>query len=239
VSEAASLVFHPEQGETLRRMEEAPNYNRWLVQRGARHIGRRVLDVGAGIGTFTEQIADGRQVVALEPDPSFVPGLRRRLAGRPNVEIEATGIEGLEPDALRELFDTIVCFNVLEHIPDDECTLRRFHGLLRPGGTVLVLVPAHPAAHGEIDVVLGHERRYSRRVLADRLARAGLDVVELRHVNPVGLLGWFVTSRVLRVSQVPATPLRVFDRLVPLLRALDRVPVPFGLSLWAVARRPA
>jgi hypothetical protein len=99
-------------------------------------------------------------------------------------------------------------------------------------------VPAHPAAYGEIDVVLGHERRYGRRDLAAKLADAGLEVVRLRHVNPVGALGWFATSRLLRASQVPSRPLRAFDRLVPLLRAIDRVPVPFGLSLWAVARRP-
>ncbi|HEY8774242.1 MAG TPA: hypothetical protein VIM05_06705, partial [Gaiellaceae bacterium] len=66
MSEAAALVFHPKQAETLRRMEEADNYNRWLVERGTPLIGRHVLDAGAGIGTFSEQIADGRHVVALD-----------------------------------------------------------------------------------------------------------------------------------------------------------------------------
>jgi FkbM family methyltransferase len=236
VSEAAALVFRAEQGETLRRLEGAENYNRWLLERGAPNVGERVLDAGAGIGTFTEQLAAGRYVVALEPDPAFVPRLRRRFADHPNVEVAACAVEEL--DAGAHSFDTILCLNVLEHIADDEKTLLSFHRLLRPGGTLLTLVPAHPVAHGKIDDVLGHERRYRKRDLADKLERAGLEVATLRHVNPLGIAGWLVTSRVLHASQVPSRPLRLFDRLVPLLRGLDRVPLPFGLSLWAVARRP-
>ena len=70
-----------------------------------------------------------------------------------------------------------------------------------------------------------------------------LSVVSLgsESANPTtlkSLPGWFVTSRVLRTRQVPSGPLRLFDRLVPVLRALDELRLPFGLSLWTVARRP-
>ena len=60
----------------------------------------------------------------------------------------------------------------------------------------------------------------------------------LRRVNPVGALGWLVAGRVLRRSEIPDGPLRAFDRLVPVLRLLDRAKLPLGLSLWAVAQRP-
>ena len=197
-----------------------------------------MLDVGAGIGTFSEQIADGREVVALEPDPAFVPQLRHRFAGNPNVEVVAGDVVAMTPAGLPELFDAILCFNVLEHIADDAATLRRLRELLKPGGSLLALVPAHPVAFGSIDAALGHERRYSEQVLARRLADAGFELARLRHVNPVGALGWFVAARILRTRQIPSGALRLFDRLIPLLRALDRLPVPFGLSLWTVARRP-
>src|SRR6185503_17623509 len=158
VSEAAAVVFQAEQGETLRRMEQASNYNRWLLARATPYLGRRVLDVGAGIGTFTEQVADGRFVVALEPDPAFVPALRSRFARRTNVEVAAVPLDELAASSA-EAFDSIVCFNVLEHIADDAGALARLFGLLEPGGVLLALVPAHPFAYGSIDAMLGHERR--------------------------------------------------------------------------------
>jgi SAM-dependent methyltransferase len=226
-----------EQGETLRRMEEAANYNGWLLERGMPYLGSRVLDVGAGTGTFTERLADGRHVVALEPDPAFVPRLRDRFAEHANVEVVAGDVDALARSGEVEPFDSMVCFNVLEHIRDDVGTLRRLRGLLRPNGSLLALVPAHPAAFGSLDAVLGHERRYRKRVLASHLGEAGFELDTLRHVNPVGAIGWFVASRILRAKQIPSAPLRLFDGVVPLLRRLDRFSSPFGLSLWAVAHR--
>jgi SAM-dependent methyltransferase len=133
-------------------------------------------------------------------------------------------------------FDGIVCFNVLEHIADDAAVFSRFAELLRPGGAVCVIVPAHPALFGALDRSFGHERRYTSRELRGKLEAAQLEVTTLRHVNPVGALGWFVQGRVLRRTALPHGGLRLYDRLVPVLRAFDVVPLPFGLSLWAVAK---
>lgn len=226
------MEFAQVQGEVLDVMEGAPNYNRWLFERCEPHLGRRVLDAGAGIGTFTLMAAPGREVVALEPDPELVPTLRRRVESLANVTV----VEGVADDVTGE-FDSIVCLNVLEHIRDDQAALRRFHDLLAPGGCLLLLVPAHPFLYGAIDRALHHERRYSEPMLRERLRVAGLEVRTLRHVNPVGTVGWFVSSKLRRQEQVPSGPLKLYDRLVPALRVLDRVDVGVGLSLWAVARR--
>jgi SAM-dependent methyltransferase len=224
------------QDETLRRMSRADNYNGWLVERSLPYLGRRVLDLGAGIGTFTQLLADRRQVVALEPDPALRPALERRFAGCASVRVLALDAESLDPAALGAPFDSVVCFNVLEHIDDDLETLRRVREVLRPGGTLLLLVPAHPWLYGAADRAVAHRRRYRREPLRRLLARAGLSTDELRFVNPVGAAGWLVSSRLLGRRQIPSGPLAVYDRLVPLLRTVDRLPLPFGLSLWAVAR---
>ena len=126
---------------------------------------------------------------------------------------------------------------MLEHIPDDVATLRRFHDLLVPGGRLLLLVPAHPELYGATDRAVAHERRYRKQDLRARLASVGLGVETLRLVNPLGALGWFVSSRLRNREQVPEGPLLLYDRLVPALRLLDRVDLPVGLSVWAVARR--
>ena len=143
--------------------------------------------------------------------------------------------------ALGELgeFDSVVCLErARAHPPTTSAVFRLFAERLRPGGHLLVLVPAHQALYGEVDRSVGHERRYNRPLLRGRLVTAGFEPVELRYVNPVGAAGWLVSSRLLRRDQVPTGPLRkLYDALVPVLRPLDRLPLPFGLSLWAVGRR--
>jgi 2-polyprenyl-3-methyl-5-hydroxy-6-metoxy-1,4-benzoquinol methylase len=214
---------------------EARNYNAWLLDRARPYLRGRILDAGAGLGTFTEILAAaGHEVVALEPDPEFVSELRRRFTGRPNVTVLAGALETVDGE-----FDSIVCFNVLEHIRDDELALRNLRERLAPDGCLLLLVPAHPLLLGDTDRLLGHHRRYERKTLAALLAGVGYKVVTLRHVNPLGALGWLLWFRLRGPPRGgwPAGAYRFYDRLVPVLRPLDRLRLPVGLSLWAAARR--
>ena len=213
-------------------MEGADAYNTWLFERARPYLGRRVLDAGAGIGTFTALAAEGREVVAVEPDPAQLAILRERFDGRPDVQV----VEGTFDD-VEGTFDSILCLNVLEHIRDDGEALGRFHSLLDKGGALLLLVPAHPALYGGNDRVVQHERRYTKSALRRKLEDAGLAVARLRYVNPVGAVGWLVSIRLLQREQVPEGPLSLYNKLVPALRKLDRVDVGFGLSVWAVGRR--
>jgi SAM-dependent methyltransferase len=227
------------QDEVLRRMSEARNYNAWLLDRARPYLGRRVLDVGAGIGTFTEELARvADEVVAVEPEEADLQQLRARFAQNPKVTVVELDAGSLADADLGAPFDAAYCSNVLEHIADDTGAMRGVYAQLRPGGTLLALVPAHPALYGATDRLVFHERRYDKETLGARLADAGFRVEQLRHVNPLGALGWLVSSRILQREQIPEGPLKLYDKLVPVLRALDRLPFPFGLSLWAVATRP-
>jgi SAM-dependent methyltransferase len=219
----------------LHDIAEARHYNAWIFERARPHLGSRVLDAGAGIGTFTALAADtGAHVTAA--DPEFADTLRRRFNGDPRVDVVDAAVESL--DGTGE-FDSILCFNVLEHVEADELALRKFHALLRPGGRLLLLVPAHGFLFGAYDRAAGHVRRYDATPLRRLLERTGFLVDELRHVNPAGGVGWLVRVRLRPGDQWPSSSFRTFDRLVPLLRPLDRLRLPFGLSLWAVCRRPS
>jgi 2-polyprenyl-3-methyl-5-hydroxy-6-metoxy-1,4-benzoquinol methylase len=233
----APFVPAPGQAETLNRMAKADHYNAWLIDRCAPFLGQRILDVGAGIGTFVEMVAPGRDlVVAVEPDQAYEAALASRLAEHPNVVVVQREVADLRPDSFETKFDSIICFNVLEHIRNDEAALKALRLLLAPSGHLLLLVPAHPFLFGGIDRAVGHERRYQKDSLRQVLERAGLAAEVLRYVNPLGALGWFVSARILRQEEVPRGPLRIYDRLVPALRTLDHLEFPFGLSLWCVAR---
>lgn len=234
---SASFRAPPGQEDSMDRMAVADRYNEWLVKRALPHVGTRVLDFGAGIGTFTAALADHAHVVALEPDPQFVSRLRERFSANGHVEVVEADASWLGGADAQSRFDTALCLNVLEHISDDELVLRGFHSCLVPGGHLLLLAPAHGVLYGAIDRNVGHERRYSLRMLRSLLERAGFETIEARYVNPLGAVGWLVSSRVLQRTQVPMGPLKLYDRLVPFLARLDRARAPFGLSVWTVARR--
>jgi SAM-dependent methyltransferase len=232
-----------EQEAILWRLErQAPRYNAWLLDRTRRLLGTDVLEIGAGIGTFTlalTQIANVQRIVALEPDDRLGITLAERTKDVANVEVLREPVEHLTPELAGGVVDSVVCFNVLEHIRDDRGALIRMAECLRPGGSLFLLSPAHPFLFGEIDRAVHHERRYRKAALARLLGDTGFAVETVRYVNPVGALGWLVSSRLLKVRDIPSSPLRLYERLVPVLKLLDRASLPFGLSVWARAVRDA
>jgi hypothetical protein len=111
--------------------------------------------------------------------------------------------------------------------------------VVEPGGTLAILVPAHPALFGQYDQMEGHFRRYSRTGLKALLSRSGLDVVRLNRFNMAGAAGWWFQYRLLRQRIHGQGHFKVLQAALPLLRAVEaRVKPPIGLSLIAVATKP-
>src|SRR6185312_8193629 len=102
------------------------------------------------------------------------------------------------PIEIDDDYDAVVALNVLEHIPDDVGALRSFTRLLRPGGAVVLIVPAFPIAMSAFDRAIGHQRRYRKHTLRAAVQAAGLQLEVIRHVNGPGLLAWIVGMRLLR-----------------------------------------
>jgi 2-polyprenyl-3-methyl-5-hydroxy-6-metoxy-1,4-benzoquinol methylase len=225
---------HPE--SVLQELDASRNYNGWIFERARPHLGRRVLDAGAGLGAFSAlAAAAGAEVLAVEPDRAFVATLRDRFADEPRIEV----VEGTAEDPrVAGSFDSVLCLNVLEHVRDDAAVIAGFRDRLAPGGRLLLLVPAHPRLYAAYDRAVGHERRYEKDALRALLEQTGFEVDDIRHVNPVGALAWLLMMRPRRQGDWPSRSFRTFDRIVPLVRPLDRLRLPVGLSLWVVARRP-
>jgi glycosyltransferase involved in cell wall biosynthesis len=223
---------------TLLRLSRAERYNRWLFQQILPWMGQRVLEVGAGIGSFTRHLTGRDLVVATELNPRYLRILGNTFERHTRVEVMPLDLADFDPAPLaaRKL-DTIVCLNVLEHIEDDRGVLRRLHDSLAPGGCLVLLVPAHQWLYGSIDRAIDHYRRYEPAGLIAKLKEAGFHVEHTQFFNQLGVAGWWLNGKVLRRTQVPGLQLRLQNLLVPILRAEAHVPLPFGLSLVAVGRR--
>jgi 2-polyprenyl-3-methyl-5-hydroxy-6-metoxy-1,4-benzoquinol methylase len=234
---------HAAQG-TLGRMD---NYYRWILGNFGDNVGRRVWDAGAGVGHVTELLSRRADfVLATEFTDRNLEALRERFAGRDAVRVEFCDLRRPESlDLAQHELDTIVTLDVLEHLEDDRAALSRYHEILQPGGAFLIKVPAHPFLFGSVDEASLHYRRYRKRELREKLAGAGFRVVKLRHMNLLATVPYFLKGRVLkRTDNFSSTldPDRVgfYNRLMPWFERIERVlPVPFGLSLVAVGRKPS
>ena len=228
------------------RMAQLGNYYGWILRNFRGAIGRRIWDAGAGIGNVTELLSQrGDFVLATEFARRNLDALRERFSDRSCVRVDYCDLSGDDALAFAECeIDTVVSLDVLEHLEDDSHVLRTFGTVLRPEGRLLLKVPAHPFLYGTVDEASLHLRRYGRRDLRDKLERAGFRVERVTYMNMAATVPYFVRSRLLRrrtnfSNTIDPERLGLYDRLIPWLERAERVlPVPFGLSLIAVGRKP-
>jgi SAM-dependent methyltransferase len=218
----------------LEALEGAEHYNRWLAELTLPHLGDDPIEVGSGLGGNAELWLDSgvKRVTVSELDPVALERLEQRFAGDLRVAVAEIDLEHT-PDLSHSAF---VALNVLEHIADDAAALRGAARLVRPGGAVVVFVPAFPFAAGRFDRMIGHYRRYTKQTIAEAYAAAGIRLDVVRYVNAPGLLAWFVSVRLMRQVPREGLPLRLWDRFViPVARVAERRSAPpFGQSLLAV-----
>jgi SAM-dependent methyltransferase len=224
--------------ETLEIMSAAPCYNQWQYSRVAPYLGRRICEVGAGIGNMSILILGGAPdlLVLTETDEYYRTILRDRFQRRASVVVDELTLPDQAAASRFQSYglDTVVAFNVLEHIADDVGALRSIARMLRPGGRAVILVPAMPALFGTLDQELGHQRRYTRTSLTQRFNIAGFHVQHAFYFNLLGVLGWWINARLRRRPRIPREQLRNFERLVPVLRIEDHLPLPLGQSVIVV-----
>lgn len=221
--------------ENLEAMLHAKNYNEFLHELVSAVLDGRgaVMDFGAGIGTFAERArARVGRLICLEPDASQAERLRAS-----GFKV-CTSLDEV-PD---ESIDVVYTLNVLEHIPDDRSALVAIRNKLRPGGKLLVYVPAFAVLFSDMDRLVGHERRYSRGELREKLEAAGFGVEKARYADSIGFFATLAYRLVGRGSgRLDTRSVVVYDRLFfPLSRLLDMVGVSrwFGKNVYAVASVP-
>jgi hypothetical protein len=223
------------QSDVLEGLSMARNHRKWFAAFATPYLGDHPIEVGAGLGDYAEEWLPWvpRMTVA-EADPRRLVALKDRFGTRPNVDVQ----EILLPTAQSAEHSAAIAYNVLEHIEDDAAALRSMAGLVRSGGAVVIVVPAFPFAMGPVDVVTGHVRRYTRRTMAETMRGAGLTVERLHYANSLGLIGYFISTTLLRMTPGAGPMVWFYDRCVaPLTRIAERtVTPPFGQSVVAVGR---
>jgi SAM-dependent methyltransferase len=215
----------------------AVNWKQYVKSAIGHYLVGDVLEVGAGIGGTTSALHDGsaRRWVCLEPDENQARQLREMAAGRWKTAAPLVVVGSLRTFAERPSFDCVVYMDVLEHIEDDAGEVKMAARLLRAGGRLVVLSPAHPWLFSAFDHQIGHLRRYTKNML-QALQPPGCVEEKLLYLDSLGLFLSLGNALLLRKALPSPSQIAVWDRVfVPGSRVLDRMlGGRFGKSVLAV-----
>ncbi len=201
-----------------------------------------ILEVGAGTGHNLAMLSRFGAVEASELDPVARELASERL-GRPVLEAALPDLSMFPAGA----YDMVALLDVLEHVVDDKASLRAIYERLKPGGALLLTVPANPWMWSAHDVAHHHHRRYRKHEIRKLAQDAGYEIELLSPFNtllfpPIAAVR-FVGKLTGKDDSDDAMPGELVNRTLDMVFGLEReligrVPMPFGVSLVAVLRRP-
>jgi SAM-dependent methyltransferase len=215
----------------------APRYRQWEYDLVAPFLGRSVLEIGSGMGHFAAKLAESglERLVLSDADQGCLERLRRTYAGRADVEVVEVALPGRV--RIGEPVETVVAMNVLEHIEDDSQALRDLAAVVRPGGRIVLWVPAYMQLYGDFDRKIGHFRRYTPATIRSAVERAGLRTRVAHPVNLLGGVAWWLAVRRGGAGTPDRRLVWLYDNVVvPTSRLLEKaIRPPFGQSVLCVA----
>jgi SAM-dependent methyltransferase len=231
-------------GKDLEAMDFAENYHRWILDLFKPYLGKHLVEVGAGTGSFSQLLLETKpeSLGLVEPSEMFV-ALQENLSnstGAANIEF-FRNIFTQVADKIRTANppDTVIYINVLEHIEDDALELEAVNRTLADHGRVCIFVPSMPFLFSEFDKKIGHFRRYTKKELIEKCETAGFKIRVARYFDFLGILPWLVKYRLMRSLTMESGAVQLYDRVaVPIIKPLENlVQPPVGKNLLVVAEK--
>jgi 2-polyprenyl-3-methyl-5-hydroxy-6-metoxy-1,4-benzoquinol methylase len=221
-------------GTELEVFAHALNWKEYVRHKIDPYLKGDVLEVGAGIGTNTPIYTESAQYstwTCLEPDAA--------LAAQIPIVPRSERIVGTLRTLANRQFEALIYLDVVEHIEDDATELLLASKVLKPGGHLIILVPAHQWLYTPFDKAIGHFRRYSRSTLL-AAAPSSLQLVLIQYLDSVGMLASMANKLLLNSAHPTVAQIKMWDQiLVPPSKILDVLTAHrVGKSLLAIWRRP-
>jgi SAM-dependent methyltransferase len=208
--------------------------------------GKKILDAGCGTGHMTvDLLREGFSVTSIDRSPELAAFTKKICTSYSRIADVVSG--DMEVGCFREqCFDSIVCLDVIEHCDHDDEVMRTCYGLLKPGGTLVLSVPAVSWLFGERDRKIGHYRRYDKANLLNKVLSSGFTVQDIRYWNGIGLIFVFIYEKIFHRSLSDSPRYSRNNWCVACLNALlcrwfslieNRVRFPLGLTLLIIGRK--
>lgn len=232
-------------GKDLEAMDFAGNYHDWILDVFAPLLGKRLVEVGAGAGGFSELLMRNplESLALIEPSRAMYSRLEQRVNGTSgSCEVRTYNsmfrriCEQVKTDHRP---DSIIYVNVLEHVEDDAAELKAVFDTLEPGGRVFIFVPALRWLMSNYDRSIGHFRRYTRPELETRASEAGFKILHSGYFDLAGIMPWWVKYRLLRSENMEPGALKMYDKfVVPVTKVMESlVRPPIGKNLILIGEK--
>ena len=226
------------------------NYHGWILDEIRPYLRPRLVELGGGIGTFTKLLVrthllphPAARLEVFEPEKAFCQRLRDDLQLACPDLIRTGRLVVTEKFFLPspDHCDTVIMINVLEHIQDDQESIRAAYHSLSPGGTFIVYSPALPWLYSPHDKAVGHHRRYEMDGLEQLMEKEGFVVVASKYMDCMGILPWYLLNVIGGSTSINPRLARLYDKyFVPLTRLIERLWHPrIGKNVLVVARKNA
>ena len=228
------------EGSDLEALSALRRYREWMMKHFRPYLGGDVIEIGAGVGNMSEHLDPHVSTLdLLEPSSNLIGPLKSKFSDSDTVVVMHETFESFIAAKPEKKYDCIVMVNVLEHIEDDRAALLECYRALRPGGYLLILVPALQFLFSKLDHLVGHFRRYERAELEQKIQESGLQIEELRFFDSIGIVPWWLLNTIGGATEFNPALISLYDAVfVPVTRLLETlIEPPIGKNLIAISRR--
>ncbi len=230
--------------DTLEVISDAVNFNTWMFETIKPYCSGNILEVGSGIGNISQFFIDDNFDISLSDlSNDYFKLLEDRFGGNKNLkgvftlDFAEKELESKYPQLIG-MFNTVFALNVLEHVPDHEQSIKNCYSLLKPGGNLVILVPAFQSLYNKFDAAMEHQRRYTPKSLKKVMSIPGFKIMHTQFFNVIGIMGWYMSGKLMQKKTIPGGQMRLYDKLVPLWKIADFILGRFwGLSVICVAQK--
>jgi SAM-dependent methyltransferase len=238
-----SFVYEEEDAkgqEILEAISAAGAFNKWMFSTIRPFCQGRILEIGSGVGNISSFfIHEGATFALSDIREGYRERLKRQFANQPVYNIDIVDPHfALNQEELLGSFDTCFALNVVEHVEDDSLAIQNMLQLLKPGGRLIILVPAYQWLYNPIDKSLGHYRRYTPSSLS-QLMRAHGPLEKLFSFNFTGIAAWWMGGKLFRQDTIPKGEMKLYNTFVPVFKIVDKMVFnKVGLSVIGVIKKP-
>lgn len=231
-------------GKDLEAMSFAVNYHRWILQEFRPFLGKRIVEVGAGTGSFSELLLEHEPHSLSLVEPSKMYEFLTVNISQMKTQAEVKTYQSVFTNVAKSIKenqkpDSIIYVNVLEHVEDDEEELAAMHNTLSANGRIFIFVPALPWLYGNFDKQVGHHRRYTKNEIETKCQSAGFRLLKSFYFDFAGVAPWWIKYRLLKSDSLESGAIKLYDKfVVPLTKTFESIITPpLGKNLLLIAEK--